>query len=846
MSDSRSSNARARRRKTRLFAGAAACVLITVTLPAQAQTSRATITPVGAGPGRAAVSVSQEPPHAPAPGEHGPVAPDGLTQDQLLVEAEQVVEDQSRHLLTARGSVQARYQGRTLRADEIIYDTESGLVTANGHASIINADGTVQYAEHAELDDKLRAGVATGFSARLQDNGKISAASVVRRSETVNELNRAIFTPCPICDSKGRPHTPTWSIQAEKVIQDHDRQLVYYRHAVIKVGGVPVFYAPVFWHPDPTAKRASGFLIPRVSSSNRRGLSYEQPYLWVISPSQDLTVSPQLNQRVNPFLNVEWRKRFWSSAPTGSDDKGPIGLDARFGYTWERNADGQGRKFGDLTSRSYVLADGRFDITPDWKWGFSAERTSDPTIFDRYDINDVTADRGLFTDERGRLTSQLYTVRQTDRSYLSISTISFQSISAWVNPATGLPYVDPASPGGRDAYRDPACLGSHPASRLSCPLLVAPTGALPLVAPLIEARWDPEQEIAGGRLRLMGSAVILTRDRAETSPGLTPAPGVDSRRATVQGDWRSSFITKGGVRLDPFFDARADVYSISDQVGFPNTSFSRSNVTAGADVSYPLVRHFSNSTVVIEPLLQVAVSPTARLKACGTTGLTGACIPVEDSQSFVFDEGNLFRPDKFTGYDLYEGGARLNAGVRTTVEWGDGYWARAVIGRSFRSSQPYPPGTGFKQRLSDWIVAAETQPITGLTAFARAQIDDLAKVRRDEAGVNWDFSRTHGILRYYKDDNDPFIAGGKAHDVQAAGDFLVTKNWGVVFDATRDLQKRLWRRSELGIMFQDDCTRIEVVYQRNETGILGPSDAVFLRLNLATLGDAGYKRYDDR
>ena len=51
-----------------------------------------------------------------------------------------------------------------------------------------------------------------------------------------------------------------------------------------------------------------------------------------------------------------------------------------------------------------------------------------------------------------------------------------------------------------------------------------------------------------------------------------------------------------------------------------------------------------------------------------------------------------------------------------------------------------------------------------------------------------------------------------------------------------------------GLLYRDECTRLEIVYQREETynRTLGPSDNVLIRLTLATLGDAGYTDYDDR
>ncbi len=179
-----------------------------------------------------------------------------------------------------------------------------GVIRAYGHVVTLNADGTSEFADELTLDDKMRAGVALGFSARLQQNVKIAGATALKRNENVQELNKAIYTPCPICVGD-TPKTPTWSISADRVVQDKARRIVYYTNARIHVLGATVLFLPVFWHADPQAERASGFLAPNLGASDRRGFSYEQPYLWVISPYSDLVLSPQFNTKVNPFMNAK-------------------------------------------------------------------------------------------------------------------------------------------------------------------------------------------------------------------------------------------------------------------------------------------------------------------------------------------------------------------------------------------------------------------------------------------------------------------------------------------------------------------------------------------------------------
>ena len=137
---------------------------------------------------------------------------DGLNDQGFYLEADTLLRDDKANRWTATGKVEARYQGRTLRADQLTYDAATGVVTADGNAQIINADGSAEFAQHLVLDDKMRAGFAKGFSARLPINSqltaKFAADVAVRRSETVEELNRAIFTPCPICAANGLLSVP--------------------------------------------------------------------------------------------------------------------------------------------------------------------------------------------------------------------------------------------------------------------------------------------------------------------------------------------------------------------------------------------------------------------------------------------------------------------------------------------------------------------------------------------------------------------------------------------------------------------------------------------------------------
>ena len=554
-----------------------------------------------AGPAVAApLSKMLTPPSKPA----APPADDGLQGGAFYLEANTLIRDETNHTVTAEGQVEARYKGRVLRADEVDYQTETGIVTAHGHVTIVNADGTAQFASAMTLDKDMSEGVAIGFSTRLQNDVKIAAARTERRSANITELDRVIFTPCQVCAENGQKR-PTWSIRARKVIEDKARQTLYFQDAVIQVKGVGILFLPAFYTADPSSPRKSGFLLPVVTISGKRGFSYEQPYYLVFSPSSDLTISPQLNTKVNPFLNVDFRKRFYSGV-----------MDVRAGVTDDEDFTSSGDKFGPRTARSYILASGVFDLGSHWTWGFTAERASDKLIFEKYSIPEVFEDRGLYAADGGRLVSQIDAVRQDQNSYLSIAAVSVQ----------GLRPNDVQS-------------------------------TIPTVAPLIEGHYEPQGDILGGRLRIDGSAVVLTRDQ---SPTLIGDEGINSRRGTLGLDWRTNFTFDDGLRIAPFVQARGDLYNLSNIVSPSGSSatIARGFADVGADISYPLIKATPSATWILEPLAQIVVGPDTKLDPR---------IPDEDSQVWSFDETNLFEANRSPGYDLYEGGQSLTLGGRGTL-----------------------------------------------------------------------------------------------------------------------------------------------------------------------------------
>ncbi|MDB5460501.1 MAG: LPS-assembly protein LptD, partial [Caulobacteraceae bacterium] len=168
--------------------------------------------------------------------------------------------------------------------------------------------------------------------------------------------------------------------------------------------------------------------------------------------------------------------------------------------------------------------------------------------------------------------------------------------------------------------------------------------------------------------------------------------------------------------------------------------------------------------------------------------------------------------------------------------------------RSFRAKADptLPSNTSLNQTASDWIVAATVQPSPLFSAFSRARVNSAGVVDAIEVGVNGGGPRANGFLRYLRDDVDS--QGVRSENVQAGTQLLITKHWGVTGSTNWDIASHTPVLQELGLLYQDECTHWELVFQHDGTfdRTQRPSNKVILRLTLATLGGAGYQRPDFR
>ncbi|MEO1039482.1 MAG: LPS assembly protein LptD [Pseudomonadota bacterium] len=687
--------------------------------------------------------------------------------EPVYLEADSVVEDRQAATVTARGSVRMRAGARILHADELVYDRQTGRVVARGAVEFYDGDEPAQLAEEIELDEDLREGVASGFSTLLENNGKAAAATAVRREDGSVTLSDAYYTACDLCeDGTGNP---TWRLRAERVVRSTDDDMIYYRNARLEILGAPVLYSPVFAHPDPSAERKSGFLMPRVDVSDRLGLSYAQPYLWVISPYQDLSIAPRLMTEVNPGVELDYRRRFHS---------GSLSLEGSATYEQEFDSDGF---FGEEEFRWHAFADGLFDINETWRWGFGVQATSGDLYLRRYDYNEQPDETGrLLEADRRQLISQLFIQGRSERFYADVATARLQSLISSVNDDT-----------------------------------------IPLIAPLAEFRYGFNTPREFGRVSTTLSTAVLNRE-----------DGDDYARVSAGLNWERPTILTGGVRVEPFAEARADAYWTEDDATSTENDVSRFLGLGGVDVSWPFIRPTDWGSTILAPRLQLS----------SATGLDADEIPQnEDSLATELNRSVLMDRVRAAGYDIWEDGTRLDAGLTAAVAQRalGGIEAEAFIGRSWRldGDAVFGPGSGLDEDESDWIADIEVN-FGALDVMARSRLDSAdGGLNRLDAAARLDAWRVTAGLRYtFFDDTE--IARAVTEQLSGQFEYAVNKRWAVGYTFLRDIDDDITRREELALIYRDECTDMRIIYQREDfqIGDLGPNESIKFRLTLYTLG----------
>ena len=192
--------------------------------------------------------------------------------------------------------------------DDFNFSITTKILTAN-NVRINDNEGNIFSVEKIKYNIKKNEILGKDFKMSFNNKGLNSKENEPRfkgnalfYTNNITKIDKGVFTTCKKNDS-----CPPWVLQSEKIEHDKVEKRIKYKDALLKIYDIPVLYFPKFFHPDPTVKRQSGFLMPQFSQSNNLGSFLVTPYFNAISESSDLTFSPRLYGNGNALYQTEYR-----------------------------------------------------------------------------------------------------------------------------------------------------------------------------------------------------------------------------------------------------------------------------------------------------------------------------------------------------------------------------------------------------------------------------------------------------------------------------------------------------------------------------------------------------------
>ncbi|MEJ2626568.1 MAG: LPS-assembly protein LptD, partial [Pseudolabrys sp.] len=448
---------------------------------------------------------------------------------------------------------------------------------------------------------------------------------------------------------------------------------------------------------------------------------------------------------------------------------------------------------GDRDWRGSVESSGRFAINKKWTWGWDALLLSD-----RYFLQDYSPSLSKYTANPDNLSltsegiSQAFIAGRGDRSYFDARSIYYLGFSS------------------SDVQ-----------------------GQIPVIHPVIDYAYTVDHPVVGGELSFDTNFTSLSRQQAnfeavtQTASNSGACNTADTAvknssncvmrgfpgsytRFSAKARWRKDITDSLGQVWTPFASVRVDTAavhvdndpSVSNYLTPGDSNLVRAMPTVGLEYRYPFISAQSWGTQTITPIVQVIARPNET--QIGKW-------PNEDAQSLIFDDSNLFRVDKFSGWDRVEGGGRTNYGVRYTAQFNKAGSVNALFGESYQlfgknsfaavDATNTGLNSGLDTRRSDYVARLAYEPNSIYTFTSRFRFNkNNFDVTRMEIEAAAHFSRWSASVLYGDYAAQPDIGFlSRRQGVLTSGSVRLATNWVLSGGALYDIEAGKFSQTRVGL-----------------------------------------------
>ena len=231
-------------------------------------------------------------------------------EKNLLIETESIIYDRKNKTINSEAqSTLTDNKGNFFKIESFFYEIDKNIIKIK-NANFTDKENNKFITSLAYINTKSNKLFGKDISIDLNNKSfdkenepRLKGNSVIN-NEQYTEITKGVFTTC-----KKRDDCPPWQLSAERIKHDKKKKIINYKNAWLKVYDVPIMYFPKFFHPDPTVKRKSGFLIPAFKNSPNSESFLNVPYFLAIARNKDATFSPRFYTEDKFLLQTEYRQK---------------------------------------------------------------------------------------------------------------------------------------------------------------------------------------------------------------------------------------------------------------------------------------------------------------------------------------------------------------------------------------------------------------------------------------------------------------------------------------------------------------------------------------------------------
>ena len=305
--------------------------------------------------------------------------------------------------------------------------------------------------------------------------------------------------------------------------------------------------------------------------------------------------------------------------------------------------------------------------------------------------------------------------------------------------------------------------------------------------------------------------------------------GVDVTKASTRLDWSYRHISNAGFVWNLENKAQLDAYMFNEhgpEAGSPDSETETLAADSfGVTLAYPLVRRVPTSRQTLKPMAQlVLASDNDRFDR----------VPHRTGAIYELNANNLFSlaaPEDET--------SRVNYGVDHALETAGGLRTRFFVGQSYNlSNDSFSMASGFSDEASSVVTEAEIG-YRGLSLSQNLRIDrEDGKILRHRTRAGFQGKRFSAGADYTFLDTGQAGNANPREELTSQFDVRLSDQWrfGARFQQDLELSDRI--RDEVHLTYQDDCTYVQLLFDRDhrQVGTIEPETQVRLVFALRTLG----------